>query len=52
MIVTYERRVSAEPARAAISRLFVDDTVEVPRGAAPTACPGVYDIDAEGLASL
>jgi glutaconate CoA-transferase, subunit A len=52
VVVTYERLVPAEPARAAISRLFVDDTIEVPGGAAPTACPGLYDVDEEGLASL
>lgn len=52
VIVTYERQVPAEPARASISRLFVDDTVEVAGGAAPTACPGLYDVDAKGLTSL
>jgi glutaconate CoA-transferase subunit A len=52
VIVTYERQVPAEPARASISRLFVDDTVEVSGGAAPTSCPGLYDVDEEALAPL
>ena len=52
VIVTYERVVPTEPERAAISRLFVDDVVEAPGGAAPTACPPLYGADDAGLASL
>jgi glutaconate CoA-transferase subunit A len=52
VVVTYEREVPAEPERAAISRLFVDDTVEAPGGAAPTAMPGLYEVDRDGLGAL
>jgi glutaconate CoA-transferase subunit A len=52
VVVTYERPVPPEPGQAAISRLFVDDVVEVPGGAAPTACPPLYGVDSEGLQAL
>lgn len=52
VVVTYERRVEADPARAAISRLWIDDAVEAPGGAAPTACAPHYDVDPEGLRAL
>jgi glutaconate CoA-transferase subunit A len=52
VIVTYERLVQCEPGRAAISRLFVDDVVAAPGGAAPTACPPLYGVDPDGLAAL
>jgi len=52
VIVTYERLVASDPERAAISRLFVDDVVEAPGGAAPTSCLPLYDVDHEGLAAL
>jgi glutaconate CoA-transferase subunit A len=52
VVVTYEREVPVERERAAISRLFVDDTVEAPGGAAPTAMPGLYDVDVDGLGAL
>jgi acyl CoA:acetate/3-ketoacid CoA transferase alpha subunit len=51
-IVTYERRVKADPARAAISRLWIDAAVEAPGGAAPTACAPHYGVDSEGLKAL
>jgi glutaconate CoA-transferase, subunit A len=52
VIVTYERKVEADPARAAISRLWLDDLVEAPQGALPTACPPDYTHDSEGLKAL
>jgi len=52
VVVTYERRVESDPARAAISRIWIDDAVEAPEGALPTACPPAYPIDAEGLRAL
>jgi glutaconate CoA-transferase subunit A len=52
VVVTYERRVEADPARAAISRLWIDDAVEAPEGALPTACPPLYAADPEGLRAL
>ena len=52
VVVTYEREVPVERERAAISRLFVDDTIEVPGGAAPTAMPGLYDVDRDGIGAL
>jgi glutaconate CoA-transferase subunit A len=52
VVVTYEELVPAEPARAAVSRLFVDDGVRAPGGAAPTACPPHYDVDPQGLQAL
>ena len=39
VVVTYEREVDADPARAAISHLWLDDAVAAPGGATPTACP-------------
>jgi glutaconate CoA-transferase subunit A len=51
VIVTYERRVEADPALAAISRLWIDEAVEAPGGAAPTACAPHYGVDAEALSS-
>ena len=52
VIVTYERLVPSTPETAAISRLFVDDVVEAPGGAAPTACLPLYDVDRDGLGAL
>ena len=52
VVVTYEREVPVERERAAISRLFVDDTVQVEGGAAPTAMPGLYEVDRDGLGEL
>jgi glutaconate CoA-transferase subunit A len=52
VVVTYEREVPVERERAAITRLFVDDCVYVEGGAAPTAMPGLYEVDRDGLAEL
>jgi glutaconate CoA-transferase subunit A len=52
VVVTYERELPVERERASISRLFVDDVVEVAGGAAPTAMAGLYEVDREGLAAL
>ncbi len=52
VIVTYEELVAPDPERASISRLFVDDTIHVPSGAAPTACAPLYGVDPEGLKAL
>jgi len=52
VVVTYERRAELDPANAAISRLWIDDAVEAPGGAAPTACAPHYDVDSEGLRAL
>jgi glutaconate CoA-transferase subunit A len=52
VVVTYERRIEADPALAAISRLWIDDAVAAPGGAAPTSCLPEYDVDTEGLKAL
>jgi len=52
VIVTYERRGETDPPRAAISRIWIDDAVEAPGGAAPTSCPPLYAHDSEGLKTL
>ena len=52
VIVTYEELVEVNPERASISRLFVDDTIHAPNGAAPTACGPLYGVDPEGLKAL
>ncbi len=52
VIVTYERRVDADPALAAISRLWIDDLVEAPGGARPTGCRPDYAHDGEELRAL
>lgn len=52
VVVTYEATVEADPERAAISRLWLDDLVEAPGGALPTACPPLYAHDPEGLKAL
>ena len=52
VVVTYEREVPVERERAAISRLFVDDAVEAPGGAAPTAMPGLYGVDRDALGEI
>jgi len=52
VVVTYERRVEADPGRAAISHIWIDHTVEAPGGARPTACAPDYAHDAEGLRTL
>lgn len=52
VVVTYERRVEADPALAAISRIWIDDAIEVPGGASPTACAPHYGVDPEGLRAL
>lgn len=51
VFVTYERRVDANPALAAISRIWIDTAIEAAGGAAPTAC-ALYDVDPEALRSL
>ena len=52
VVVTYERQADLDPARAAISRLWIDDAVAAPGGAAPTACAPHYEVDSEGLKAL
>ena len=52
VVLTYERLVEADPARAAISRIWIDDAVEAPGGARPTACAPDYGHDSEGLGDL
>jgi glutaconate CoA-transferase subunit A len=52
VVVTYERVVEADPGRAAISRLWIDDAIEAPGGALPTGCPPDYAFDPEGLRAL
>ena len=52
VIVTYERKIDADPARAAISRLWIDDVVEAHGGARPTSLDPDYDVDAAGLKEL
>ena len=52
VVVTYEREVETDPERAAISAIWIDDTVPAPQGALPTACPPAYDVDSEGLKAL
>jgi glutaconate CoA-transferase subunit A len=52
VIVTYERVVEADPARAAISRIWIDDVVEAPGGARPTGLSPDYELDAAGLKEL
>jgi glutaconate CoA-transferase subunit A len=52
VVVTYERTIDADPARCAISRLWIDDLIEAPGGAAPTACAADYPVDSEGLKAL
>jgi glutaconate CoA-transferase subunit A len=44
-LVGYERRCPADPARAAISRLWVDGLIEAPRGARPCGCHPAYRAD-------
>ncbi len=52
VVVTYERVVEADPARVAISRIWIDDVIEAPGGARPTACAPDYAHDPEGLREL
>ncbi len=52
VVVTYERQADLDPARAAISRLWIDHAVEAPGGAAPTACAPHYGVNSEGLKAL
>ena len=52
VIVTYERRVDADPALSAISRVWIDDLVEAPGGARPTGCAPEYELDSQGLKEL
>ena len=52
VVVTYEREVPVDRARTSIARLFVDDTVQAEGGAAPTAMPGLYEVDRDGIGSL
>jgi glutaconate CoA-transferase subunit A len=52
VVVTYERRIEADPALCALSRLWIDDAIEAAGGAAPTACDPDYGIDKEGIKAL
>ncbi len=52
VIVTYERRIEADPALCALSRLWIDDAIDAPGGAVPTACEPDYGIDKEGIRAL
>jgi glutaconate CoA-transferase subunit A len=57
VILTAERIVdgstfAADPARATISSLYVDAVVEVPRGAWPVGCAGLYEPDLDFLAEF
>jgi acyl CoA:acetate/3-ketoacid CoA transferase len=52
VVVTAEEIVEAvEPALVAIPGFLVDAVVEVPGGALPCSCAGVYDYDAAALAA-
>jgi glutaconate CoA-transferase subunit A len=52
VLVTYERTIDPDPARCAISRVWIDDLVAAPGGALPTACGAEYAVDARALRAL
>lgn len=48
-VVTYETMRPAEPALAAISRLWIDAAIPAPRGAWPTGCHAHYGADLDAV---
>lgn len=48
-VLTYESNRSADPGRASLSRLWIDDAIPAPRGAWPTACHAHYRVDLDAI---
>jgi glutaconate CoA-transferase subunit A len=48
-VVSFDEVRDEDPGRAAISRIWIDEVVEAPRGAWPCGCHSLYDADLDAV---